>query len=143
MILQALVEYYEALERKEKITSPGWCRARVAYGLDISEQGELMGVIPLKKEQQNGKKTVWVPQDLLYHRWFPVLPVYLPISCATIPVICWELIIRENRRDPGNVLSMPKRSIRTFWGISAVPHPGRCAAFLTAGRRTGQQKTHT
>ena len=64
MILQALVEYYEALERKEKITSPGWCRARVAYGLDISEQGELMGVIPLKKEQQNGKKTVWVPQDL-------------------------------------------------------------------------------
>ena len=37
MILQALVEYYEALERKEKITSPGWCRARVAYGLDISE----------------------------------------------------------------------------------------------------------
>ena len=64
MILQALVEYYEALERKEKITSPGWCRARVAYGLDISEQGELMGIIPLKKEQQNGKKTVWVPQDL-------------------------------------------------------------------------------
>ena len=64
MILQALVEYYEALERKEKITSPGWCRARVAYGLDISEQGELMGVIPLKKEQQKGKKTVWVPQDL-------------------------------------------------------------------------------
>ena len=28
MILQALVEYYEALRRKEKITSPGWCRAR-------------------------------------------------------------------------------------------------------------------
>ena len=47
MILQALVEYYEALERKEKITSPGWCRARVAYGLDISEQGELMGVIQI------------------------------------------------------------------------------------------------
>ena len=39
MILQALVEYYEALERKGKITSPGWCRAKVAYGLDISEHG--------------------------------------------------------------------------------------------------------
>lgn len=48
MILQALVEYYEALERKGKITSPGWCRAKVAYGLDISEQGELKSVIPLK-----------------------------------------------------------------------------------------------
>ena len=33
MILQALVEYYEALERMDKITSPGWCRAWVAYGL--------------------------------------------------------------------------------------------------------------
>ena len=64
MILQALVEYYEALERKEKITSPGWCRARVAYGLDISEQGELKSVIPLKQERQKGKKTVTVPQNL-------------------------------------------------------------------------------
>ena len=64
MILQALVEYYEALERKEKITSPGWCRARVAYGLDISEQGELKSVIPLKQERQKGKKTVTVPQSL-------------------------------------------------------------------------------
>lgn len=61
MILQALVEYYEALERKGKITSPGWCRARVAYGLDISEQGELKSVIPLKQERQKGKKTVTVP----------------------------------------------------------------------------------
>ena len=51
MILQALVEYYEALERKGKITSPGWCRAKVAYGLDISEQGELKSVIPLKQER--------------------------------------------------------------------------------------------
>ena len=64
MILQALVEYYEALERKGKITSPGWCRARVAYGLDISEQGELKSVIPLKQERQKGKKTVTVPQSL-------------------------------------------------------------------------------
>ena len=64
MILQALVEYYEALERKGKITSPGWCRAKVAYGLDISEQGELKSVIPLKQERQKGKKTVTVPQNL-------------------------------------------------------------------------------
>lgn len=64
MILQALVEYYEALERKGKITSPGWCRAKVAYGLDISEQGELKSVIPLKQERQKGKKTVTVPQSL-------------------------------------------------------------------------------
>ena len=61
-MIPGAVEYCEALERGkiDKVHS----RARVAHGLDISEQGELMGVIPLKKEQQNGKKTVWVPQDL-------------------------------------------------------------------------------
>lgn len=114
MILQALVEYYEALERKGKITSPGWCRAKVAYGLDISEQGELKSVIPLKQERQKVKRQSRYRRTLRYPRWFPVLPVYPPISCATIPVICWELIIRGNRSGPGNVLSAPKRSIRTF-----------------------------
>ena len=66
MILQALVEYYEALERKEKITSPGWCRARVAYGLDISEQGELMGVIPLRKSSRTAKRQSGYPRTLRY-----------------------------------------------------------------------------
>ena len=48
MILQSLVRYYEALEKKEKITSPGWCTAKVSFALDISEKGELLRVIPLK-----------------------------------------------------------------------------------------------
>lgn len=64
MILQSLVEYYEALERKGKITSPGWCTAKVSFALDISEQGELKGVIPLKQEQFRGKKSVMAPQNL-------------------------------------------------------------------------------
>ena len=45
--------------------------------------------------------------------------------------------------DVYSVTSFTELARRTFWGISAVPQPGRCAAFLTAGRRTGQQKTHT
>lgn len=143
MILQALVEYYEALERKEKITSPGWCRARVAYGLDISEQGELMGVIPLKKEQQKGKKTVWVPQDLT------VPQMVSRCSGVSANFLCDHsgyMLGIDNKGKPERsreCFEYAKRSIRTFWGISAVPQPGRCAAFLTAGRRTGQQKTHT
>lgn len=142
MILQALVEYYEALEQKGKITSPGWCRAKAAYGLDISRQGELKAVIPLKQEQQRGKRQSWYRRTLRYLRWFPVLPAYQPISCATIPVICWESIIRGSRSGPGNVLSVPESGIRTSLGISAVLQPWRCAAFLTAGRRTRQQIIH-
>ena len=64
MILQSLVRYYEALEKKEKITSPGWCTAKVSFALDISEKGELLRVIPLKLEKQKGKKTVMEPQLL-------------------------------------------------------------------------------
>lgn len=64
MILQSLVEYYDALEKKGEITEPGWCRAKVSYALDIGENGELKGLIPLKEEGKKGKKTVMVPKNL-------------------------------------------------------------------------------
>lgn len=63
MILQALVKYYEHLADAGKVTRPGWCSAKVAIGLDISSEGELLGVIPLKNEEVRGKKTVEVPQS--------------------------------------------------------------------------------
>lgn len=61
MILQSLVEYYEALEKKGEITSPGWCMARVSFALDISEDGDLKGVLPLKEPVERGKKMVMAP----------------------------------------------------------------------------------
>lgn len=64
MILQSLVEYYEALEKKGEITKPGWCKAKISFALDISESGELLGVLPLKIERQRGKKTVTEPQQM-------------------------------------------------------------------------------
>ena len=57
MILQSLVEYYEALEKKGEITRPGWCKAKISFALDISETGVLLRVLPLKIEKQRGKKT--------------------------------------------------------------------------------------
>ncbi len=36
MILQSLVQYYEALEQKGEITRPGWCIARVSFALELS-----------------------------------------------------------------------------------------------------------
>lgn len=62
MILQALVNYYEKLADRGEIAKPGWGKAKVSYGLRISLDGELLGIIPLKTEEQRGKKNVWVPQ---------------------------------------------------------------------------------
>ena len=64
MILQSLVQYYEALEQRGEITRPGWCNARVSFALELSPDGELKRVISLKEEKQKGRKTVWEPQNL-------------------------------------------------------------------------------
>lgn len=64
MILQSLVQYYEALERDGKVSRPGWCEAKVSFALDLSAVGELLGVIPLKQQEQRGKKMAEVPQKM-------------------------------------------------------------------------------
>lgn len=64
MILQSLVEYYGTLAKDGEITEPGWCKAKVSYALDIGENGELKGLIPLKEEEKKGKKTVMVPKNI-------------------------------------------------------------------------------
>lgn len=62
MILQSLVQYYETLEQKGEISSPGWCMAKVSFALELSKEGELKRVIPLKVEKERGKKMVMEPQ---------------------------------------------------------------------------------
>ncbi|HZJ78563.1 MAG TPA: type I-C CRISPR-associated protein Cas8c/Csd1 [Clostridia bacterium] len=64
MILQSLVDYYEILAAAGEISKPGYCKAKVSYALNISQDGELLGVIPLKIEVPRGKKMVEVPQLL-------------------------------------------------------------------------------
>ena len=64
MILQALVKYYEDLEKQGKISKQGWCTGKVSYGLQLSYDGEVQAVLSLKKEQQAGKKTILSPQPL-------------------------------------------------------------------------------
>ena len=55
MILQALVRYYEVLERRGEIARPGWAKSKVNYALCINERGELERVTPLL-EDSGGKK---------------------------------------------------------------------------------------
>jgi CRISPR-associated protein Csd1 len=64
MILQALVDYYDILARDGKISRPGYCKAGVSFALDLSEDGKLISLVPLKQEKQIGKKIVEAPQSL-------------------------------------------------------------------------------
>ncbi len=65
MIIRALVDYYESLAKQGKIAKPGWSVAKIAYALNISTQGELLGVFTLLQDAQRGKKIVKVPQNLV------------------------------------------------------------------------------
>ena len=44
MILQALVKYYEDLERQEKLPKQGWCQAKVSYGINLSTDGDIKNI---------------------------------------------------------------------------------------------------
>ena len=64
MILQALTKYYESLAGQGKVDREGWCKAKVSYGINLSKDGEILGVVSLKREDERGKKTVWVPRQI-------------------------------------------------------------------------------
>ena len=64
MILQALVQHYENLAGQDKVSKPGWCHAKVSYLIDLKEDGTIKEIIPLKREEERGKKKVWVSETL-------------------------------------------------------------------------------
>lgn len=64
MIIESLVQYYEALVAAGKLDRPGWSPVGVSYALELDETGALLQIIPLKIEQLQGKKAVLRPQAL-------------------------------------------------------------------------------
>ena len=64
MILQALVNHYENLAEQEKVDREGWCKAKVSYAVNLSKDGEILGINFLKEEKKRGKKMVWLPQQI-------------------------------------------------------------------------------
>ena len=62
MILQALTDYYEVLNRRGKIAAPGWSPVKVSFALCIGEDGTLERVIGIQTQQARGNKTVLAPQ---------------------------------------------------------------------------------
>ena len=64
MILQALVNHYENLEKQGKVDQEDWCKAKVSYAVNLSRDGEILGILSLKIEEERGKKKVWVPRQI-------------------------------------------------------------------------------
>ena len=64
MILQALTRYYENLLAQGNAVRPGWAKAKVSYGLELDEQGQVVQLLHLQEQVTRGKKTAFVPREL-------------------------------------------------------------------------------
>ena len=56
MILQALTEYYQALETRGEIAAPGWGESRISFALSIDSAGDLKRVFPSRQSRSKGKR---------------------------------------------------------------------------------------
>ncbi len=67
MVLQSLVKYYEILadDPNSSIARPGYSSVGASYALNISKDGELLEIIPLKIKAQTGKKIKEIPQQMI------------------------------------------------------------------------------
>lgn len=65
MILQALVKHYENLAEQGKVSRLGWCQAKVSFEINLSKDGDVIGITSRKVEEPRGKKLVWIPAALM------------------------------------------------------------------------------
>lgn len=65
MILQALVKHYENLAEQGKVSRLGWCQAKVSFEINLSKDGDVIGITSRKVEEPRGKKLVWIPASLM------------------------------------------------------------------------------
>lgn len=56
MVLEALVDYYQILEKEGRVAAAGYCDAKVSFAIQLSEQGGLQGIVDLRSP--NGKKSI-------------------------------------------------------------------------------------
>ncbi len=112
MILQALVEYYEALAAQGKLARPGWSDSKISYVLYINETGELEQAVSVRTEEERGKKRVLAPRPMS-------LPAPIKRSSGVAPNFLWDnssyiLGIDEKGK--------PRRSRECFAASKALYH---------------------
>ena len=61
MILQALVQCYEALAEKGELEKPGWSPVKVSWGLELDENGQVLSLLPMGGTDAKGKQ---IPQSM-------------------------------------------------------------------------------
>lgn len=64
MILQAPADHYQELVKQGILDRPGWAKAKIAYALEIDDEGQLLQVLPLQTTETRGKKMVQVPRQI-------------------------------------------------------------------------------
>ncbi|MGN0763963.1 MAG: type I-C CRISPR-associated protein Cas8c/Csd1, partial [Aristaeellaceae bacterium] len=64
MILQALVRHYDQLTQKGKLSRPGWLEVRVSYAIRLNQEGQLMALMDVREEKEQGKKHVMAPKEM-------------------------------------------------------------------------------
>ena len=121
MILQALTQYYDALNARGEIDAPGWGKPKISYALCLRENGELMQVIPLLCEVEVGKKKVIRPREDIR------LPAAVKRSSGIASNFLWDnstylLGVDNKDKDKADKKNKPERSLQCFKAAAALHH---------------------
>ena len=113
MILQALTQYYDALNARGEIDAPGWGRPKISYALQLRENGELTQVIPLLHEVDAGKKKVLRPREDIH------LPAAVKRSSGVASNFMWDNSAYLLGID---AKGKPERSLQCFHAAAELHH---------------------
>ena len=119
MILQALTQYYDALNARGEIDAPGWGKPKISYALCLRENGELMQVIPLLREVEAGKKKAIRPREDIR------LPAAVKRSSGIASNFLWDnstYLLGVDNKDKEDKKNKPERSLQCFKAAAALHH---------------------
>ena len=119
MILQALTQYYDALNARGEIDAPGWGKPKISYALCLRENGEPMQVIPLLHEVEVGKKKVLRPREDIR------LPAAVKRSSGIASNFLWDnstYLLGVDNKDKEDKKNKPERSLQCFKAAAALHH---------------------
>jgi len=115
MILQALNRYYDILFNDEQLKiSYGYTMIGVSFALNLSEEGELLDVLPLFQKVQRGKKEVEVPRSM-------ILPQRMKRASNIAPNFLWDnnvYVLGISDRDE----TKPEYSCKRFEAFKELHH---------------------